>query len=222
MWNLSNDKFPFLMKGRASIENLIESFEELKKYIFIITRKNKKVIIIKFKNEHFYHLVGLHKINKFDNYFPTNIKSKDKRYKYIKKNLQKFNNILENQTKEKDLLKLRISTFPRIKDILVNHNNVLLYNLKPKTSGSLYNGDFGLLKIYEQDICCLLGLKTVIEKENIIKCNPNSWMASRRTNNIVEFRKPIYMENIIIVPANIFSEETSEIIIPISEKEEIK
>lgn len=59
------------------IERLIETFEELKKYIFIVNRKDKGFIYIRFQNEHFYHLVGLHKIKNFDNYFPTYMKSKD-------------------------------------------------------------------------------------------------------------------------------------------------
>lgn len=192
------------------VEKLINSFEELKKYIFIITRKNKKNIMIKFRNEHFYHLVGLHKIKDFDRYFPTNIKSKDKRYKYIKKNLGKFNNILENQIKEKDLLKLRVETFPRIVD-LFQGNDVFLYNLKPITKNSLYNGDYGLVRTYEGDICCLLGLKIDIENDKVIKCIPNSWMASRRINKLVEFKRPIYIDDTLIIPTEYYSEEITNL-----------
>ncbi|MCI8331178.1 MAG: hypothetical protein HFE04_03675, partial [Bacilli bacterium] len=73
------------------IEQLIETFEELKKYIYKV-EYGQRVIFIEFHNDNFYHLVGLHKIKNIDSYFPTHIKSKDKRYKYIKKNLEKFNN----------------------------------------------------------------------------------------------------------------------------------
>ena len=192
------------------VEQLIDDFEELKKYIFIITRKDKKSIIIKFRNENFYHLVGLHKIKNFDSYFPTNMKSKDKRYKYIKKNTQKFNNILENQLQEKDLLKLRIQTFSRVIDLLRDKSHSL-YNLKPKLKNSMYDGDFGLMKTYEQDLCCLLGLKTDIENEKVIKCIPNSWMASRRINKLVEFKRPIYVEDTIVLQIELYDEENDEI-----------
>lgn len=177
------------------IEKLIETFEELKKYIFIINRKDKAPIVLQFHNDNFYHLIGLHKIKNMDSYFPTHIKSKDKRYKYIKNNTQKFNNILKNQTKEKDLLKLRISSFPNILDLL-NGYNASLYNLKPQISYSLYDGDFGLMKMYEDDICCLLGLKINNSFNNKINCSPNSWMSSNRINKLVEFKRPIYIEGI--------------------------
>lgn len=185
------------------VETLIDTFEELKKYTFVISRKDKGCIFVKFQNNNFYHLVGLHKIKNFDSYFPTHIKSKDKRYKYIKKNKDKFNNILENQLKEKNLLTLRVTTFPKILDLLKGHNTSL-YNLKPKILGSLYDGDYGLVKIYENDICCLLGLKIDEKDDNIIKCSPNSWMASNRINKLVEFKKPIYMENISSVTIPIY------------------
>lgn len=183
------------------VEKLIESFEELKKYNFLITRKNKANIIFRFKNESFYHLIGLHKIKNFDNYFPKMIKSKDKKYKYIKNNIQKFNNILNNQLKEKDLLKLRIHTFPYIVDLLKG-NNTLLYNLKNKVDGSLYNGDFGLVKIYDYNIYCLLGLKINKKDNENINCFPNSWMASKRTNRLTEFKRPIHMDSILAFPIN--------------------
>lgn len=104
------------------VEGLINTFEELKKYVFIINRKDKDIIYIRFQNDNFYYLVGLHKIKNFDKYFPTHIKSKDKRYKYIKKHTEKFNNILENQLKEKDTLKLRITTFNNVLNLLKGFN----------------------------------------------------------------------------------------------------
>lgn len=176
------------------IDNLINTFEELKKYIFTINRNGNQNIEFRFKNENFYHLVGLHKIKSFNSYFPTYLKSQDKKYKYIKNNKEKFNNILENQLKEKDTLKLRMITFKNLIDLL-KCNNTLLYNLKQKMPGSLYNGDFGLSKNYE-NICCLLGLKKYNMSNNIINCIPNSWMASRRINKLTEYKRPIRMENI--------------------------
>lgn len=184
------------------VDTLIDTFEELKKYVFVINRKDKGCILVKFQNNHFYHLVGLHKIKNFDSYFPTTIKSKDKRYKYIKKNKTKFNNILQNQLKEKDLLTLRVTTFSNILDLLNGHNT-LLYNLKPQTTSSLYDGDYGLVKMYEKDICCLLGLTIEDRDDNIISCSPNSWMASNRINKLVEFKRPIYMNNIIAMQKGI-------------------
>lgn len=192
------------------IETLIEAFEELKKQVYIINRKDKECIFIKFQNDNFYHLVGLHKIKNFDSYFPTHIKSKDKRYKYIKKNIPKFNNILENQLKEKDLLALRINTFSKILDLLKGHNT-LLYNLKSKNMDSLYDGDYGLMKMYEKDICCLLGLKISTKNEDIINCSPNSWMASKRINKLVEFKKPAYMESITSIPSTLYDAKNKTI-----------
>ena len=189
------------------VEGLINTFEELKKYVFIINRKDKGIIYIRFQNDSFYHLVRLHKIKNFDKYFPTHIKSKDKRYKYIKKHTEKFNNILENQLKEKDTLKLRITTFNNVLNLLKGFNTSL-YSLKFKNNhSSLYEGDYGLMKIYEKDICCLLGLKTENKEGNKIFCVPNSWMASRRINQLVELRRPMYMENISMIPINIDNED---------------
>jgi len=168
---------------------------EIEKYVYIINRKDKGFIFIQFHNENFFHLIGLHKIKNIDNYFPTHIKSKSKRYKYIKKNIKKFNNIIDNQTKEKDLLKLRISSFINIIDLLKGSNTVL-YNLNPKMPNSIYDGDYRLMKMYEDDICCLLGLKIDNIVDNKFICNPNSWMASNRINKLVEFRRPIFMEKI--------------------------
>ena len=192
------------------VEKLIDTFEKLKKHIFIISRKDKGYIYIAFHNDNFYHLVGLHKIKNFDSYFPTYIKSKDKRYKYIKKNPDKFNHILENQTKEKDLLKLRISTFSNILDLLKGFNTSL-YSLKYKSINSLYDGDYGLMKMYEEDICCLLGLKKEDKEDKKIYCFPNSWMASNRINRLVEFKRPIYMENISMVPLEIYRKSVFEV-----------
>lgn len=186
------------------VEILIDTFEELKKYIFIINRNDKDIMIVKFQNSNFYHLVGLHKIKNFDNYFPNYIKSKDKQYKYIKKNIKKFNNILENQLKEKDTLSLRVKTFSNILDLLKN-NNASLYNLKPKTPYSLYDGDYGLMKMYEKDICCLLGLKVDEKNNNITNCIPNSWMASKRINKLVEFKRPIFIKNISYIPMSLYN-----------------
>ena len=178
------------------LQNLIHTFEELKKYIFIIDRGNKEKIIIKFRDEHFYHLVGLHKIH-FDNFLPSYIKTKDKQYKYIKKHIDKYNNILQNQILEKDTLQYRIKTFSNILDLLKG-NNTILYNLKEKVLGSMYDGDYGLLKVYE-DIYCLLGLKEFDKQKNEIYCAPQSWMANNRENYLTKFKIPIYMNTIISI-----------------------
>ena len=41
------------------VEKLIDTFEELKKYVFVINRKDKCYIYITFHNDNFYHLVFL-------------------------------------------------------------------------------------------------------------------------------------------------------------------
>lgn len=174
--------------------NLISTYEESKKYIFVINRGTKGQIILEFKNENFYHLTGLHKIN-INMFIPNKIKSMDKKYKYIKNNIDKFNSILENQIKEKNEIELRINTFHNVLDLLKNNEKTLLYNVKQKMSPTLYNGDFALLKIYE-NINCLLGLKVDNIIENDSYCAPQSWMASNRINKLVSNRMPIYMQNI--------------------------
>lgn len=187
------------------LQELIDTYEELKKYSFIIDRGDDGQIVIKFKNENFYHLVGLHKIN-IKMFFPNNIKSQDKRYKYMKKNVEKFNNILENQISDKDSLELRVSTFHHILDLLMESKETSLYNLKEKQIGSLYDGDYGLLKEYD-DLYCLLGLKEEISDDCSIKCAPQSWMASNRKNRLVEFKRPKYMKNIIAIPNGLYDNE---------------
>lgn len=76
-----------------------------------------------------------------------------------------------------------------------------LYNLKQKTKGSLYDGDFGLMKIYET-IYCLLGLKIESEEKNEFIYVPQSWMASTRVNILIENKRPIYMKFIEKIPVN--------------------
>ena len=92
------------------LKELIDTFEELKKYVFIIDRGEKEKIIIKFKDEHFYHLVGLHKIH-FDIFLPNYIKTKDKKYKFIKKNIDKYENILKNQIVKRTHYKIELNRF---------------------------------------------------------------------------------------------------------------
>ena len=188
------------------LRELIDAFEELKNYVFIINRGDKKAIIIKFNNDNFYHLVGLHKTN-IDLYFPKEIKSKNKKYKYIKSHIEKFNNVLENEIKEKDVIKYRVETFSKILNLLTENNNTILYSLKEAIPDNLYKGDFGLFKIYEQ-IFCLLGLKINIESEKAIICAPQSWMASKRPNRLVENKRPIYMEKIIAISSDLYDETT--------------
>lgn len=186
------------------LEEAINSFEELKKYIFIINRGAKKSIVIKFNNSNFYHLVGLHKTN-INMFIPTNIKTMDKKYKYIKKNLKQFEGILQDQIKEKDFLQNRIKTFRNVLDLLSENKNTMLFNLKEKTPGSMYDGDFGLLKIYEE-LSCLLGLKINEEEVNTIYCAPQSWMVNNRPNRLVEGKRPIYMETILKIPIAAYDE----------------
>lgn len=194
-----------------NVTRSIDTFEELKKYIFIINRGTKGFIIVKFNNNNFYHLVGLHKTN-INMFLPQYIKTQDKKYKYIKKHIKKFDNILKNQIKEKDLLKLRVTTFVRIKDLLTNENNTILYNLKEKVEGSLYNGDYGLMKTFEDDISCLLGLKEETNINNIINCAPQSWMASNRINRLIEYKRPIYIKSITAIPIKLYNQNEMTII----------
>lgn len=191
------------------LEDLINTFEELKKYVFIIDRGSKERIIVKFNNDNFYHLVGLHKTN-IDMFFPDYIKSKDKKYKYIKKNVEKFNNILTNQINEKDTLELRIKTFPYILNLLEDNDNSILYDLKQRIPGSMYNGDYGLMKIFEQ-IYCLFGLKCESKNNNIINCAPQSWMASTRVNRLIEGKKPIYMNKIHVIPIELYDDKYDKV-----------
>jgi len=149
--------------------------------------------------------VGLHKIN-FNMFLPSKIKTQDKKYKYIKNNIGKYDNILRNQIKGKNSLELRILTFCRIKDLLSNNNNTILYSLKEKVAGSLYNGDYGLMKIYVDGIYCLLGLKEENANDNIINCAPQSWMANNRINKLVEYKRPIYMDKIIMIPVELYNQ----------------
>ena len=69
------------------------------------------------------------------------------------------------------------------------------------------------MKTYEEDICCLLGLKTESKEDKNIYCFPNSWMASNRINRLVEFKRPIYMESISMIPMEIYSEGLDKICI---------
>ena len=189
------------------LQELINTFEELKKYVFVINRGKQKNIIIRFNNDNFYHLVGLHKIN-IDMFFPNYIKSKDKKYKYIKKHVDKFEKILVNQIQEKNSLILRITTFHNILDLLKG-NSTTLYNLKQIVPGSMYRGDYGLSKMYFEDdenICCLLGLKCNNENGEFINCAPQSWMASTRINKIINGKRATFIDTIVAVQSELFND----------------
>ena len=136
--------------------------------------------------------------------------SKDKIYKYLKANINQYESILNNLIKEQNRLELRIKSFPYILNLLTE-NNTVLFNLKhnmPK--GSLYNGDYGLFKIFE-DIYCLFGLKVNDTTNDIINCKPQSWMPNNRRNNIIEFKTPIFMKEIIKIPVNLYNKFNIEI-----------
>ena len=185
-------------------QDLVNTFEELKKYVFIIDRGKKEKIIIKFRDEHFYHLVGLHKIH-FNSFIPSYIKTREKQYKYMKKHIDKYNNVLKNQTVKKDVLLYRIKTFSNLLDLLKS-DNTILYNLKEKVPGSMYDGDYGLLKIYEE-MYCLLGLKEIEKTQEEIYCVPQSWMANNRENNLTKYKVPLYMNKIIAIPIEKYDNE---------------
>ena len=184
------------------LQDLIKTYEVLKKYIYIINRGDKKTIIIRFKDENFYHLVGLHKIN-MDRFFPDYIKTKKRKYEYIKKHIHQFDGILQNQIKEKDTLIRRIQTFSKILDLLKGTDKTLL-DLKIVPETSQYKGDYGILKIYEK-VNCLLCLKVDYETEREIYCVPQSWMADTRIIQITEYKRPIYMENISMIPSKYYN-----------------
>lgn len=188
------------------LKELIDTYEELKKYVYIVKRGDKNPIFIKFKNDNFYHLVGLHKTN-IKLFIPEYIKSKTKIYKYIKKNVKKFNNILLSEINDNKSLNYRMTTFYKILDLLKDKKTTL-YNLQPKMYGSLYDGDYGLLKIYE-NINCLLGLVINDTDINTIRCVPQSWMASEKVNHLIENKKPIYMEEIICIPIELFDDSNN-------------
>lgn len=186
-----------------NLKIIIDTFEEIKKFVYIIDRGTLGQIVIEFNDENFFHLLGLHKMN-LDIYFPKELKSKRKKYKYIKGNIEKFNTIISNQIKEKNLLQYRISTFKNIIDLLDGYN-VSFFEFREKVAGSQFNGDYGILKLYE-DVNCLLGLKIDSSINEITKCIPNSWMASNRSNKLVEFKRPSYIKSICAIQKSIYNE----------------
>lgn len=185
-----------------NLQDLINTFEEVKKNVYLITRGDKTPILIQFNDDNFFHLVGLHKTN-INLFMPKGIKSKTKMYKYLKGHIDKFNNILLSEVNDNELLNNRITTFHNILDLL-NGERTSLYDLCKRTDGSMYDGDFGILKIYE-DINCLLGLKISTIEDNIIKCAPQSWMSSNKVNYLIKFKKPIYMEKIAVIPLSFYN-----------------
>ena len=78
--------------------------------------------------------------------------------------------------------------------------------MKEKVPGSMYDGDYGLLKIYEE-MYCLLGLKETEKTEDEIYCVPQSWMANNRENNLTKYKVPLYMNKIIAIPTEEYDNE---------------
>ena len=185
------------------LQDLINTFEKLKTNVYIIDRGDKGTIIIRFKDNNFFHLVGLHKTN-LNLFIPDYITSKAKIYKYIKKNVTKFNNILLSEIKDNETLQSRMYNFHKALDLLKG-KNVKLYNLHDNIPGSLYKGDYGLLKIYS-GTSCLLGLVIAINNNPILTCAPQSWMVSKKNNYLIENKRAIYKENMIMIPVEKYDE----------------
>lgn len=181
------------MSGEKMLKEIFNTYEILNKQIFIVNGFNNLTLIIKFNNNNFYHLVGFHKTN-IGLFIPYYIKSQEKKYKYIKNNLDRFENILKNQIAEKDSLYFRINYFSYILKLLGNEN-IKLYNLKIKVYGSLYKGDYGLYKKIG-NLNCLLCLKEYKKINNYIFCIPQSWMVSIKPNNLIENKKCFVVYNI--------------------------
>ena len=105
---------------------------------------------------------------------------------------------------------MRIRTFHYILDLLDNYKT-MLYDLKQKVPGSRYEGDYGLLKLYEDDafdeVFCLLGLVEKDVEERSILCSPQSWMVTNRGNNkLVYGKRPMYMKEISAIPASLYKD----------------
>jgi len=148
-----------------------------------------------------------------DVYFPNPNITKDKKYKYIKSHVSKFENVLQNKLRENLLLKYRINTFKNIPDLL-SGNSTILYNLQEKNPLSLYDGDFGLMKVYQDEdinnIYCLLGIKNKFKNNNTYNCVPQSWMAGKRPNNLVQYKRPLYLHEITRIPNEITNNAIQE------------
>ena len=187
------------------LQDSIDAFEELKKYVFIVDRGELGKIIIKFHDENFYHLIGLHKID-FDLFLPYYLKTKVKKYKYIKNHINKYDKILDDLTLKKYGIKRRITTLHNLVDLLKNDKNTKMYNLKERRPNSLYNGDFGLLKEYE-NLRCLLGLKEIFRDGKIISCSPQSWIVDDKEINLIKNRPSHYLKGIIAIPANEYNDK---------------
>lgn len=192
------------------IQELIDTFEKLKKYKYLIDMGKDGLMLIEFNDENFYHLAGLHKVD-LSIYFPKGCISKEKQYKYIKTHTEKFEKVLQNKIKENRLLTQRIKTFKYIPDIFKNVG-VNLYNVREnKQTMSLYNGDYALSKTYQElqkngnakPIYCILGLKNQKSLPKKYLCVPQSWMASDRPNSLIEYKKPLYIGYISPIPTEV-------------------
>lgn len=183
------------------LEKAIKTFEELKKYIFIVDMGDKGLLKVEFTNANFYHLAGFQHTN-INMFIPNEITTKNSKYKYIKKNISRFENILQSEIADNVTLYNRISSFGNILDVLKS-NNSQLFNLKQKIHGSMYDGDYGLMKLYE-NLCCLLGLKVTDVIDNIKECAPQSWMASKESNRLIENKRNIFMKDITVIPRELY------------------
>lgn len=192
------------------IQELIDTFEELKKNKYFIDMGKDGLMLIEFNDENFYHLAGLHKVD-LSIYFPKGCISKEKQYKYIKTHTEKFEKVLQNKIKENRLLTQRVKTFKYIPDIFKNVG-VNLYNVREnKQTMSLYNGDYALSKTYQElqkngnvkPIYCILGLKNQKSLPKKYLCVPQSWMASDRPNSLIEYKKPLYIGCISPIPTEV-------------------
>ena len=167
------------MSGEKMLKEIFNTYEILNKQIFIVNGFNNLTLIIKFNNNNFYHLVGFHKTN-IGLFIPYYIKSQEKKYKYIKNNLDRFENILKNQIAEKDSLYFRIVQFP-----IYSHSK----DLDVEKIGELLDcvGDYKLVKLFK------LGDKLFLSIELLLDANQltSNQIYGRVLNTLAEVSKHV-------------------------------
>ena len=149
----------------------IASFEELKKYKFIITTKKYGSLVLEFYNHHFKHLFGIQYMNLI---LPENIKSSAALYRYLVKKHSKFEEQINLQIKNNEQLENRVKQFVLI-DRLLYSVDLKLYKQHMPKNGSMLNVNFIL---YSEQLGYKLMLALNENTDNTV--SPSSWMVESR------------------------------------------
>ncbi len=162
------------------LKKAIEVFERIKQAEYIIQLNKQNSIKLIFKDEHFHHLFGLHKL---DLTLPIGYKSKSRVYEYLKLHHRAFENEIENKMAKSSHVKNKIKYFEKLERLL-SSENLKMVDISQPNIGSVIVAKY-VLYDNEEGIHLLL---TLVNNDDYYV--PTSWMVDiGREPHIIKGKK---------------------------------